>query len=225
MQGGASQHLPETAGQQRLLWYNAHLHNTAAADEVARIRKLAPDMLAIGEMHPEAASWRELRADYPQGCAFAEDSPFALLFWSRKPLKRCQVRMAAEYPYILAETADVHILTVHPPPPISAELAAARRAYLEIIAAEAAKHERVIVLGDLNSSPFSPLFRHLLAEADLQTATPYYLPTWRPFFLNIDHILGHNIAIRAEALSWLGSDHRPLLLTFLAAGEKHDRTD
>ena len=68
-------------------------------------------------------------------------------------------------------------------------------------------------MGDLNSSPFSPVFHQFTHSADIHQRTPNYLPTWLPFGLNIDHVLTRGKSgTRIRALPWSHSDHRALLI-------------
>jgi len=73
---------------------------------------------------------------------------------------------------------------------------------------------RVLAVGDFNSSPFSPLFARFLQESGSRPATRYFTPTWKPFFLNIDHALAKGLNISARTLPWQHSDHRPLLVEY-----------
>jgi endonuclease/exonuclease/phosphatase (EEP) superfamily protein YafD len=72
----------------------------------------------------------------------------------------------------------------------------------------------VVVAGDFNATPLTPIFKDFLKMADL-SASRFYSPTF-PSKLNwlgipIDHILVRNIKVkRIEALPAMGSDHRPL---------------
>ena len=144
-----------------------------------------------------------------------EYSPFALALWSKQPLAVCEVRMIGDYPYIRAQTADgTALYTLHPPPPISSELAGARQHYLAETARALAAEPRTLAVGDFNSSPFSPLFARFLQESSSRPATRYFTPTWQPFFLNIDHALAKGLNVSARTLPWQHSDHRPLLVEY-----------
>jgi len=70
--------------------------------------------------------------------------------------------------------------------------------------------ERALLVGDLNSSPYSPHYRALLRDADLRATTRNLLPTWLPLGLNLDHALIRHGGAHTTALPWHTSDHRPL---------------
>lgn len=206
----------EAAGMQRsLLWYNVHLNNAHAQEESAWILAESPQILAFAEIDLANPGWQALLEHYPHGCVHQEQSPFALALRSREPLAACEVYFAGDFPLIRALTADgTAIYAWHPPPPIHGTLAQAREKYLQQAARHMAREKQALAVGDLNSSPFSPLFRDMLRESGATPLTPYWTPTWKPFFLNIDHALSRGMPARAKILPWRYSDHRPLRVHF-----------
>ena len=194
-----------------LLWYNVNLDNRKAAEESAKILAAAPEVLALAEIDLADSGWQALRRSYPYGCEWESDSPFALAVWSRKPLAGCEVRFVGDYPYIRAVAGNTALFALHPPPPVSASLAVERREYLAQTAVFIGKEENVLVVGDLNSSPFSPLFRSFTETAGIRAQTRFWTPTWLPFGLNLDHVLAKR-PVRAEPLPWRHSDHRALMV-------------
>ncbi|MDO5090949.1 MAG: endonuclease/exonuclease/phosphatase family protein [Cardiobacteriaceae bacterium] len=204
-----------TSASRSVLWYNVHLGNAHAREESAWMLDAAPEVLALAEIDFADPGWQGLLEAYPHGCEHREASPFALALRSRAPLLACEVHFVDGFPFIRALTADgAALYALHPPPPIVGELARARSVYLQVVARRMATEARVLAVGDLNSSPFSPLFRDLLRESGAAALTPYWMPTWKPFFLNIDHALQRGLAARAQALPWRFSDHRPLQVWF-----------
>lgn len=196
------------------IWYNVNLDNPQPESETAVLLKENSDILALAEIDMDDVRWHNLRQHYPHGCSYRSDSPFALAVWAKQPLNACVIHMVAdEYPYIRADIQGVALYVLHPPPPITAELAQNRQQYLQQVAQKIALENNVLVLGDLNSSPYSPIFRRFQATADIRPHTPNYLPTWRPFGLNIDHVLSRQhqgYGVNVRALDWGHSDHRGL---------------
>ena len=206
---------PADAAATRVIWYNVHLDNPAAEAESTALLAEQADLLALGEINLDNPDWQSLRQAYPHGCQHREHSPFALALWSKQPLAACEVHMIGDYPYIRAQTADgTALYALHPPPPISSELAGSRQHYLTETARALAAEPRALAVGDFNSSPFSPLFRRFLQESGSRPATRYFTPTWKPFFLNIDHALAKGLNVSAHTLPWQHSDHRPLLAEY-----------
>lgn len=77
--------------------------------------------------------------------------------------------------------------------------------YLRILADRLAAENSALLVGDLNSSPYSPHYRALL-----RATTRNILPTWLPLGLNLDHALVRHGQAHSKALPWHTSDHRPL---------------
>lgn len=202
---------PPDSAATRLIWYNVNLDNRDARGESARLLAADADILALAEIQLHDPGWQPLRQHYPHGCVHEENSPFALVVFARAPLAACEVRFIEDYPYIRATLADGRTLyAAHPPPPINADLARARIAYLRHLADRLATEKSALLLGDLNSSPYSQHYRELLRRAGLHTTTRNGLPTWLPLGLNLDHALVRHGQAHSSALPWHTSDHRPL---------------
>lgn len=203
-----------------VLSYNVALHNPKPAAEVAFMRQTNADILLLAEA---GGQWQphltNLKTQYPHGCGHNDNSPFALHLLAKQALQSCHVYFIAGLPYIRAQTTDHTVLyAMHPPPPIQADLAHARLAYFKHTAQRIqAETGLVIVAGDLNNTAFSPIHRRFTQTAGLQSITFRALPTWKPFFLPIDHVLTNAQpmhVVQVRALDWQFSDHRPLLFSW-----------
>lgn len=215
--GKRTTELPRNA--QTVVWHNVHLHHPDPAALIGQILRTQADVAVLAEINASDARWQPLQRHYPHGCIHADHSPFALAVFSQRALHACEIRWSGDYPYIRAVLADGTVLyALHPTPPINADLAAARQQYLAVSAQAIAAEARVLAVGDLNSSPFSPLFRRFYREAGLAPHNPYWLPTWRPVGLNIDHALSRGLGpVSVRGLEALGSDHRALAVRFAPA--------
>ena len=82
----------------------------------------------------------------------------------------------------------------------------------------------VILLGDFNTTPWSPAYRKLVADTELGSASGGRIATWpvwmAPLRVPIDHILvrGPVTVLEAERGPDLGSDHFPVLVTLCVGG-------
>lgn len=202
----------------QLIWYNVHLNNPQPEAETQRLLASQPDVLALAEMDVRHPHWQTLRQAMPFGCEHESDSPFALALWSRQPLASCEVKFVADlpegYPYIRAtwSQANTVVYALHPPPPIGGTLAHHRQRYLAAVAQDIQQEKAVLVVGDLNSTPYSPIFRDFVAQAQLHPHTHRHLSTWH-LGLNIDHVLSRFAPKRhvlIQPLDWGTSDHRAL---------------
>ena len=202
---------PSTPTPHRLLWYNVHLDNPDASQESRFILQQQADIIALAEINFHNPAWQTLLQHYPHGCAHQEYSPFALAVFSKQPLAACEVHFIGEFAYIRAQYGSTTLFALHPPPPINATLAQARHNYFTQLIPLIQASQQTLVVGDLNNSPFSPLFRTFTQQSQLQATTHALQTTWRPFLLHIDHILSKNLTAQTHALPFQHSDHRALL--------------
>ena len=122
-------------------------------------------------------------------------------------------------------TRPITIYGLHPPPPVSAALAAARNDKLEWIASAIRSRgdERAVAVGDFNLTPYSPHFPAFARRSGLQPALPGRFPqgSWPVLFgtaafgIPIDHafVPADAAVIAHEIGPDLGSDHLPVTLT------------
>lgn len=113
----------------------------------------------------------------------------------------------------------VHVLGAHPVSPRDPERAARRDALLDWVAASASNRDaETVVLGDLNTPPWSPSFRNLVAGGGLTDSQRGrgMQPSWPAragvLGLPIDHALvsAGLVTLERELGPALGSDHRML---------------
>lgn len=185
------------------------------------VRTAAPDIVIFSEATP---LWRE--ALVPLG----EDMPYQawtgdVLVASRRPLVNVRALPAiGGEDWALMFSVDVAgrwltLIGAHAQWPMAPQLAAARNRELGMLGWVASTIPGpLLVLGDLNVTAFSPVFRALLARGDLLDGAEGrgWQPTWParlpPFGLQIDHCL-HDAGVEVVRLRrgpYLGSDHYPL---------------
>ncbi len=230
-----------------LSWTDAH-GTPAAADEIvvvqlnvrfdhqdpARVtrwlRSQNADVIVLVEVGPQwVPALAALRDAYPHQALQPLESPFGVAVLSRIAPESIAVLTAADDPYPYARIdlrlprngTPVRVFGVHPPPPVSGELARARDTQLTRLAAEAVDETRraTILAGDFNATPWSPLYRALLARG-LKDGRPQIgsQNTWPAapgaslWGIAIDHTLiaGNAWIVRREVGPDLGSDHLPV---------------
>lgn len=188
------------------------------------LRQVRPDIIFCMEVDAGwAQALQELRADFPHGLVRDQSGNFGVALLSRVPLAEVQVFMTSEsdMPSIRAELSyqgrDLLILGTHPLPPMRSWMADSRDAQLRGIA-EVVRHAQmpVLVMGDLNATPWSQGMRLIKAENALayRSPDPAWSPTWHAgtiFALPIDHALCLPPLIIASRKIGpdVGSDHRP----------------
>ena len=214
----------------RALLANVNLDNL----DHDRIRRLIadahPDVMVLLEISPELIErLGDLRKAYPHQVAELRDDPFGIVVLSRHPLSATQIIPLGESgPPAIVAVATVGnraftVIGAHPWPPISAAFAQGRNRQLAEVAHLARQIQTpLLVMGDLNTSPWSPYFARLLADSGLhdsrrghgiQPSWPVGLP---PLWTPIDHILfssGIRI-LRRQTGTAMGSDHYPVIVEF-----------
>ncbi|MEM6799060.1 MAG: endonuclease/exonuclease/phosphatase family protein [Planctomycetota bacterium] len=195
-----------------------------------------PDVIVLLEVdRPWVEAMSELREHYPFFVERVRADNFGVAFYSRlEPDAMRTVEFdASEVPSVVAtfrwQSELVTLIGSHPLPPVSAEQARMRNEHLSAMARFATSQPgEVIVVGDLNITPFSPYFRDLLTDGGLRDsgAGGGYQPTWHTrqgwLGLPIDHAL-HTpglVAVGRRVGPRVGSDHRAIIADFaLIRGE------
>jgi endonuclease/exonuclease/phosphatase (EEP) superfamily protein YafD len=216
---------------------NVQADNPDMESVLRSLRACDADVIAVLELTTalRIRLQSEFAADYPY-FIFAEREPghFGIGVLSRLPLSSSAVvnYRLPSVPSIEAELElrggdRVHLIATHPRPPMDAWQHRMRNEHLDVLAARvvelrAASQLPVIVMGDLNVTPWSPTFARLQDRAGLRSVTAGggLEPTWysRPYFvfgLVLDHVL-HTEGIgslRRRILPGSGSDHRAVLVS------------
>jgi endonuclease/exonuclease/phosphatase (EEP) superfamily protein YafD len=122
---------------------------------------------------------------------------------------------------------DIVVYALHPRSPTNQPDAEARDEVIEFVARRARDETvPVVVVGDLNATPWSHAFRNLTSTADLVDSTRGFgfQPSWPGgmwfgFKIPIDHLLHSPELTTVERGIGpdLGSDHRPLMVTLAMA--------
>jgi endonuclease/exonuclease/phosphatase (EEP) superfamily protein YafD len=220
----------------RVISANVHHANRRFDALVSAIERERPDIVALQEIsslwhatverlaarlpHVAPADWRTGRSDN--------------ILLSRFPIRDSrlmappgQYRAFAHVEAALSIAGrDLRVLVVHPPVPNGPDYTATRQAHLDYYARLAAQGELpLLIVGDLNITPYSPRFRALLRAGRLNYvhlgwAWPASWPSASRRGLGrfvrgfpIDHILtsGHFAVAEARVLEDVGSDHYPVL--------------
>jgi endonuclease/exonuclease/phosphatase (EEP) superfamily protein YafD len=207
--------------------------------DVERLRRLIaasdPDIILLLETTPWLLDrLRDLDERYPHRVAEPRDDLFGITLFCRYPFSRTEILPLGGDDGPPAIIATIHpggrpftLIGAHPWPPVSAALAEGRNAQLRVLASQI-RHSPppVLVLGDLNISPWSPWFAGLLADSDLRDSRrgrgnqASWPAGWWPLWIPIDHALfsaGIRILHR-EIGPAIGSDHYPLIVDFQVSG-------
>lgn len=221
---------PPSSTTLRVASANVLVDNGARDKVVDFARETAPDLLVLVEA--QTAAWGPTLAAigemYPHRAPEAWRDGAPVVLFSRYPVDDTTlVRPAAgERPYLKARVAvsdrSLTVLGVHPasPSPRDPRDSHVRNRELDHLAASVHRSdEPVIVMGDFNTSPWSPHFRDLIAATGLRNAAAGHgwIATWPRWFwpaqIPIDHILlgGTVTATAVRRGASTGSDHYPVV--------------
>jgi endonuclease/exonuclease/phosphatase (EEP) superfamily protein YafD len=197
------------------------------------IHRERPDAVVLVEMTPE---WRQglarVEREFPYHYETHGVSGRGVHMWSRLPMKDVGELPinARQEPAIQATLTtpggrSLRLFGVHTSWPMAPGSASRRNEQLEQLAqqARAVTNLPLVIVGDLNISPFSPYFQRLLEEGHLRSAADGFgwQPTWPSFLLpagiQIDHALV-SPAVTVKSFDrgpFDGSDHRPIVVDVL----------
>ena len=200
-------------------------------DEYSRVAEFVqrerPDAVAMSEM---TAEWRRALAGldkiYPHRYQTIGVGGRGMTFWTRLPMKDAAVLPIGvrQEPAIQAtlevQGCEVRIFAVHTTWPMAPASAGRRNQQLELLAERArAVTLPLVVVGDMNITPFSPHFQRLLVDGGLRSAAEGFgwQATWPSFFppagIQIDQALV-NSRVAVEHFNRgaaTGSDHLPIV--------------
>ena len=246
IQLGASVTTPAVAVETpdaRAMWVNLQGENVDLGAFYDYVGAESPDVIALTEVGANRqAILDDLARDYPYTVQSQLNNVFEIVLLSRHPIVSerisgldfarpsaptlAQPVFQPDVPVISAEicpfeSACYTVLAAHAPPPVSARMADMRNTLLDLVAQLSRQRadNRLIVMGDLNTSVWSPQFAALLEDGQMDTWSADVLvdSTWlskSPFLgLTIDHVLHREgISLGARRVGPdIGSDHYPLL--------------
>ncbi|MBU2713408.1 endonuclease/exonuclease/phosphatase family protein [Zooshikella harenae] len=209
--------------------YHANIlsSNTQYQKLIQQLSDYRPDIIILQEV---TEAWlkaiKEGLADYPYQLTKPEEGNFGIALFSRFPLTSRQTVQLSNtgLPSIFASVqttqGELAVFTTHPLPPVSVSYSLLRDFQLEATAKFLQSIVAPYVLvGDLNTTPWSPAFTQLMKRANLKNARQGMgiLPTWPaplPLLrIPIDHVL-HSEKIQIismEVADNIGSDHLPIV--------------
>jgi endonuclease/exonuclease/phosphatase (EEP) superfamily protein YafD len=204
-------------------------HNLAnrAADHAAffdHVNSAMPDVIVLTEMDytRRADLFHGLRRHWKYFAATPGPSIFNVAVFSRFPLTEASRMLdtSNDWPILHVRICPeknrqcLRLVTLHAHPPLGRWTAVRDTAMSEAALEAASSEDPVILVGDLNCTPWSPRFGQLLSEGNLRDASRAGLaPTWGSRWpllgLQIDHILaGPNVEeLERKVGPAFGSDH------------------
>ncbi len=225
---------PRSGGRLRLVSINVHTENERSDLLLKFLRSADADVVLLMEVNDRwMTALSPLHTNYPHRIAEVREDNFGIALFSRLPLTNASVVEIgnAGVPSVIADVTvneqTIHLVGTHPLPPGSAENARLRNEQLTEIANHVRDQQTpVIVLGDLNVTPWSPYFTDLLRDGRLKdTAQGRGLfgswPAWLPFLrIPLDHCLvAPSLQVADRHLGpQIHSDHLPVVIDLVITG-------
>ena len=215
-----------------VLSINVLSSNTNVAAVRQEIDKFQPDVLALQEI---TARWftdlADASTDYPYQVHAVREDNFGIWLLSKHPVVNPEIipwgpveLPTATFRYPLGEQF-VRVIAMHPMSPADPEGVRWRNEQLREIATRyATATDPLLVIGDLNTTSFSPIFGEFSQQLNLKDsrrgvglqctwpAGRYSVWSFNPLMITLDHCLvskGMRV-VRREVGDYVGSDHLPI---------------
>lgn len=212
----------------RVLVLNVHTESSGFADVARLIADTKPDVVGLVEVDTRwLAQLAPALTGYAHEIEQPRDDNFGVALYSLLPMTGSAELIGSRLPTVAA-TIDVHgtqltLLLTHPIPPVGRAHLADEVSQLTAVAARARTSTPVIVMGDLNATPWSRPFRDFIAASGLcdsragfglQASFPATSALLR---IPIDHVLvSCAIGVRSRVIERdVGSDHLPVLVDLI----------
>ncbi|HEX5419570.1 MAG TPA: endonuclease/exonuclease/phosphatase family protein [Gammaproteobacteria bacterium] len=200
-----------------VLWRN---HDYADLLDIIETRK--PDAVVALEFTP---AWRKglaaLDERYPYRLLAPHHDPYGIGLWSRYPLEAKLVPLQAAVgidALVQTPAGEIRLIGVHLRSPTTRTKAAERdRQFSDLTDLARGSPVPLVVVGDFNTTPYSPYFSDWLESAGLRNVHTGLDDTWPTFLpilrIPIDHCVVSPKIGGAELhrLRAFGSDHFPIL--------------
>ncbi|MEQ8468993.1 endonuclease/exonuclease/phosphatase family protein [Coleofasciculus sp. E1-EBD-02] len=223
----------------RVLLANVYSDNQRYAEFISLVKAEKPQLLVVQEVNPIWSQQLEaLKPLLPYQIVHPRFDNFGIAVYSAIPLRNTEIKSFTEYdiPSIFTEVQwqgqTVSIIATHPLPPINAEYFNSRNQQLlelgKVISLTNTIHA---VIGDLNTTMWSPYYRKFIRQTGLKNARAGFgiLPTWpqgAPMLqIPLDHcLISPEInVLKIRTAGNIGSDHRPLIVDLVISDRNTNR--
>lgn len=206
-----------------IAYHNININNPNFNTAYDKLSEHNPDLIILIEPNPDELKSVLDKHQHQILCEQLEYSPFSMAILSNNLNNNlshdtlnnahCELFDLYNFPVAKLKINNKTLFAIHPPPPINAFMANSRNEYLKQLAQLIQQEQgAVIVIGDMNTSAFSPVYREFVSSGQLNRTMANALPTWLPFGISIDQMLIKNSQANIKAMDWNNSDHRAFLV-------------
>jgi len=207
----------------RIIWANVFGRTESLGKTIDAARQLNADIVIVAETPALKAidtKWQNFSEyAYLRGAISGEDSAISVL--SKIPLSNFEIMDVEGRKSVIIEyekDKEIYsIAAVHPTIPLTPKKMKIRNKHIIYTAEKLSSHKSRVLIGDFNTTPWSPTMKRAEAIAKLRRLSPGWRATWIskiPFFgLPIDNVfVGNDIVGEVRIGSAIGSDHFPLII-------------
>ncbi|HEY4238186.1 MAG TPA: endonuclease/exonuclease/phosphatase family protein [Kofleriaceae bacterium] len=206
----------------RVLMLNVHTESSSFADVRQLIADVNPDVVGLVEVDQR---WIAGVAPAVAGYAGRLERPrgdnFGVALYTRAPLTGAIDYFGGELPVAVGAASGVTFVLLHPLPPMTSAAIDQARDEMDAVATRVRSLAGpVVLLGDLNATPWSRPYRHFLAASGLcdSRAGFGWESTWPagagPLRIPLDHLWAScSVGVAARVVERdVGSDHLPVVV-------------
>lgn len=224
------QEVPANAGSPlRVMFLNVGT-DSGDTERVGRlVQDIDPDILVLEEISSQWMSdLKALEKSHPHSQVQTREDNFGIGLFSKFPLVDSGIidiggGVPSIVATIVAEQGEVRIIATHPLPPVNGEYSRGRNEQFERLPNHTRSSLPLILLGDLNVTPWSYHFRRMLKRTGLidssqgrgvQATWPRTLPV---LLIPLDHFLHSSdvFVVEKSIGANVGSDHYPVIVDFV----------
>lgn len=193
------------------------------------VRRLDPDVVVMEEVTP---AWYEalepIRKKYPYVLETLHKSELGIMIMSKIPLSQTELidfndaRLPSLVTALEFEGQTITLIATHPLSPRNRTKSRLRNDQLYAIARAFKEHENpLIMVGDLNITSFSPVFKKFMEQIDLYDSRKGFgvqpswpAQAWAILRVTIDHcLLSPDFQVSHREIGrYVGSDHLPVFV-------------
>ncbi len=212
----------------RITSINLLAQNDQYEKTISFIEEEALDVIFFQELtYQWALELDELTKEYPYHYMLPRNGSFGIGVFSKYEFKNLEIIdfVTSSFPSLVmeleTESGSISVINTHPPPPMGTELHRIRNIQFDRINEFISQSDKEIVLiGDLNSTRFSPNFKRLTKNRKLRDSRKGFgiLPTWHAQFPLLSVTLDHAFITKGITVldrrvgPDIGSDHLPVII-------------
>lgn len=210
----------------KLLSYNVNEYGFQFASTLALIHREQPDIVVLVEIDTR---WLTELSELERGSGYKMIHRRGVAIYSRLPIEMYElpdhapVGLPSVLSHVTIDGKRLTLIAAHPNSPDGKDMSAQRNSQLaDLVRFVSAAERPLIVVGDLNTTSWSPYFGEIVGPAKLRDSRlgfgvqATFPATFPPVLIPIDHCLvSEGIHVHSRRVGPAsGSDHYPIVINF-----------